>query len=150
MGFKSITWKVGDLIDVTRLNQYVENDDYLFDILSVAQLVNNSSDKWVDAFSPHFRLKIDGNYSGTPVIADLTANQFAEYRVSNISIQSLSAGTHTVTETQGTDESVSHTFYKHPEMNYLTFWVELGNSTPDDTPTYGRRNFMLIGSRDQI
>lgn len=150
MAFKNVSWKTGDLIDVTRLNQYMENNTYLYDMVSSAVLVNDSRDKWVDVYSANFRLKIDGNYSGTPLIADQTDNVATEYSSMNINITSLSAGTHTVIEGQGTDESVSHTFYKHPVMCYLSYWVTLMNDVNDGTKTFGRRNFTMLGSRDQL
>lgn len=150
MGFKNVTWATGDLIDVTRLNQYAENDGYLYDIISSAVLVNDPRVKWVDEYSANFRLKIDGAYAGWPIIADQTDNVATEYSNMNINITSLSAGTHTVVEGQGTDEAVSHAFYKHPAMNYLSFWVTLTNTVSDDNKTFGRRNFTMLGSRDQL
>ena len=146
MSFRNISWKTGDWIDVTRMNQFVENTDFIVACFDNIMIHNNHNR--VNAFgvsTEQFYLKIDGIQAGPTITGTTENNVWAEYSNMNIDISSLSAGTHSIVPHQGTDQTAI-TYYKSQATSYISYWVTIGSK--DEVPF--RINLSILGHSELL
>lgn len=148
MAFKRIAWYTGDLVDVTRLNQYYFNDQYVSDMFSKQIIISDPTYREVSVGSDLnvFYIKFDGTQLGG-VASGSTSGTY--YRTScvigNLDITSKTDGSHTITPFQGSNQTPL-TFIKTSGMNYLTVWVDI---TKWDG-RYGRMNYTLLAHNQPV
>ena len=147
MSWGVINWNSGDMIDVTRMNQYVANTEYITSLFS--RLVIRNEPYKTDATAPnsnYFYIKIDGSQSGATLVnTDLSTNSASACSIYNMDIRNLSLSSHTIVPWQGSNLS-GFNFVRTEEMNYLSYWVTLYKNGS----TFGRYNFSVVTSNELI
>ncbi len=152
MSFRNISWKTGDWVDVTRMNQHMANDQYLSDLFSKL-IIYRDSKLYTETIGPNLNqvyLTLNGVQFGsvTSVSTDPEYQYYnVETMISNIPMDILPDGIeYDIAIVQGNNSNYLTSFIKSPAMDYMTLFL---NITRWDG-TWGRMNLMIMTTLEQL